>query len=125
MELTDKNGTGNYSKFEFQKGADNSVEPQIAPSFSAISILWGKSGTVDINEVAIADKIQFFPNPTRSIFHIKGENISEIEILNLSGTLIFKNEGITRIDMCKYRNGIYLEKIRTNSGIVIKKLVKE
>ncbi|HSH19030.1 MAG TPA: DUF2271 domain-containing protein [Draconibacterium sp.] len=125
MELTDKNGTGNYSKFEFQKGEDNSVVPQNVPSFSSISISWEKSGTVDINEVAFADKIQIFPNPTKSIFHIKGENISENEILNLSGTLIFKNNGITRIDMSKCRNGIYLARIKTKSGTVIKKLVKE
>lgn len=41
MELTDKGGTGNYSKFEFTKGATElSLTPANVSSFSSISIKW-------------------------------------------------------------------------------------
>lgn len=124
MELTDKNSTGNFSKFEFTKGASNSVTPQNASSFSSINIVWESSGTVGVQEIA-KDNIQIFPNPTKNIFHIKGEDITDIEILNLAGSIIFKNNSTTRIDMSNFKNGIYLVRIKTNSGIVVKKLIKE
>lgn len=124
MELTDKNATGNYSKFEFTKGASNTVNPQNAPSFSSVNIVWEALGT-GVNEMVSNDNVQIFPNPTKNIFHIKGDNISEIEILNFAGSLIFKNNSTTRIDMSNLKNGIYLVRIKTNSGIVVKKLVKE
>ena len=125
MELTDKNASGNYSKFEFEKGENNSLSPQNAPSFSSISISWEKSGTVDIDEFWHDAKVQIFPNPANSIFFVRGENITEIEILSLSGKVIFKNSGTTRIDMSNYKNGMYLARIKTNSGTIIKKIVKE
>lgn len=41
MELTDKNGTGNFSTFTFTKGPTAAtLTPANAPSFSAISIKW-------------------------------------------------------------------------------------
>jgi len=125
MELTDKNATGNYSKFEFIKGVSNSVIPANVASFSSVTILWEATGTVDVNEILLEDDIQIFPNPTKNIFHIRGENISEIEILNLTGTLILKNKSTTRIDMSDFKNGVYLVKFKTNSGTIVKKLVKE
>ncbi len=125
MELTDKNASGNYSKYEFEKGDNNSLTPLNVPSFSSISISWMKSGTVDVNEIEIMENVRVFPNPANNVFFIRGENISEIEVLNLSGKVIFKNSGISKIDMSKYKNGIYLARIKTNSGIIVKKLVKE
>jgi hypothetical protein len=124
MKLTDKNSTGNYSKFEFTKRASNSVTPQNVSNFSSINIVWESSGTVGLQEIA-NDNIQIFPNPAINIFHIKGENITDIEILNLAAALIFKNNSTTRIDLSNHKNGIYLVRIKTNSGIVVKKLVKE
>jgi len=125
MELTDKNATGNNAKFAFTKGAGISVTPANVPGFSAVNILWEASGTVDAQEIALDDNIQIFPNPTKNIFHIRGENISEIEILNMSGSLILKNNSTTRIDMSNFKNGIYLVRIKEGNRIIVKKLVKE
>jgi len=125
MELTDKNATGNFSKFEFTKGASNTVSPQNVSSFSSINILWEASGTVDSREIALEDNIQIFPNPTKNIFHIRGDNITQIEILNLAGTLVFKNNSTTRIDMSNYKKGIYLVRIKEGNRTIVKKLVKE
>jgi hypothetical protein len=125
MELTDKNATGNYSRFAFTKGLNNSVTPQNVASFSSINILWEATGTVDVHEIAFDDNIQIFPNPTQNIFFIRGGNITEIEILTLSGSLIFKNNSTTRIDMSNYKNGIYLVRIKAGNRTIVKKLVKE
>ena len=125
MELTDKNATGNYSKFSFTKGLSNLVTPSNVPSFASVNIQWEASGTVDAVEIEDNDNIQIFPNPTKNIFHIRGDNITQIEILNLSGSLIFKNNSTTRIDMSNYKNGIYLVRIKDGNQTIVKKLVKE
>jgi len=125
MELTDKNATGNYSKFAFTKGLSNLVTPSNVPSFASVNIQWEASGTVDVAEIKDNDNIQIFPNPTKNIFHIRGDNITEIEILNMSGSLIFRNSSTTRIDMSNYKNGIYLVRIKEGDRTIVKKLVKE
>ena len=51
--------------------------------------------------------------------------MTEIEILNLSGSLIFKNSSTTRIDLSNYKNGVYLVKIKDGDRTLVKKLVKE
>jgi hypothetical protein len=125
MELTDKNSTGNFSKFEFTKGVSSSVTPQNVASFSSVNIVWEPSVTLNSKEITDENNIQIFPNPTKNIFHIKGDNITDIEILNLSGSLIFKNNSTTRIDLSNFKNGIYLVRIKMGNQIIIKKLVKE
>ena len=125
MELTDKHAQGNYSKFAFTKGTNNLVTPPNVTGFSSVNIQWEASGTVGINNIAVDDNIQIFPNPTKNIFHIRGDNITEIEILNMSGSLIFKNNSTTRIDMTNYKNGIYLVRIKDGNRTIVKKLVKE
>ncbi len=125
MELTDKNATGNFSKFAFTKGENSTVTPANVASFSSLIVKWVATGTVAVNEIALNSDIQIFPNPTKNIFHIKGDNISEIEILNLAGTLVFKNNSMTRIDMTDFKNGIYLVRIKQGNITVVKKLVKE
>ncbi|HSO86680.1 MAG TPA: DUF2271 domain-containing protein [Draconibacterium sp.] len=125
MELTDKNGTGNFSKFAIEKRASNTVTPQNVPSFSSINILWEASGTVDVREILIDEDIQIFPNPTKDIFFIRGDDIKEIDVLTISGALVFRNNSTTRIDMSNYKNGIYLVRIREGNRTIVKKLVKE
>jgi len=125
IELTDKHAQGNYSRFAFTKGADNKITPANATGFSNISVQWTASGTTAAEIVEFGDEITIFPNPAKNIFHIRGDNISEIEILNLAGTLVLKNNSTTRIDMTNFKNGIYLVRIKQGNKTVVKKLVKE
>jgi hypothetical protein len=125
FELTDKHAQGNYSRFAFTKGADNKVTPANTTGFSNISVQWTATGTTAVETVETGNEITIFPNPATDIFHIRGDNISEIEILNLAGTLVLKNNSTTRIDMTNFKKGIYLVKIKQGNKTVVKKLVKE
>ena len=125
MELTDKNATGKFSKFSFTKGENSTVTPANVASFSSLIIKWVASGTTAVQETAVTNDIQIFPNPTKNVFHVRGDNISDIEILNLAGALVFKNNSTTRIDMTNFKNGIYLVRIKQGNATVVKKLVKE
>lgn len=125
FELTDKHAQGNYSRFAFTKGADNKVIPANTTGFSNISVQWKASVTTAAEIVEIGDEIAIFPNPAKNIFHIRGDNISEIEILNLAGALVLKNNSTTRIDMTNFKSGIYLVRIKAGDRTIVKKLVKE
>ncbi len=125
FELTDKHAQGNYSRFAFVKGADNKVTPANATGFSAISIQWTATGTTAAEIVELNNDIQIFPNPSKNIFKIKGDNISDIEVLNMAGAVVLKNTDITQIDMSSQKSGIYLAKIKQGNKTVVKKLVKE
>lgn len=125
FELTDKHAQGNYSRFAFTKGANNKVIPANTTGFSNILIQWTASVTTATKTLKFGDEIIIFPNPTKNIFHIKGENITDIEILNLAGSLIFKNNSTTRIDMSNFKSGIYLIRFKNGNQTIVKKLVKE
>ncbi len=125
MELTDKHAQGNYAKFAFTKGATNKITPANMNGFSSVNIEWVASGITALNETELENNIQIFPNPAKDIFFIRGANITEIEILNFAGTIVFKNNSTTRIDMTKYKNGTYLVRIKDGNRAVVKKIVKE
>jgi hypothetical protein len=125
MELTDKHAQGNYSRFAFTKGADNKVTPANVTGFSNISIQWTASGTTAADVVEIQDDIQIFPNPSGNVFTVKGNDIRKIEVLTISGVLLFVNDNNHLIDLGNYVDGIYLARIRTGNQTVIKKMMKE
>lgn len=124
MELTDKNGTGNYSSFTFNKGhADEVLAPDNAPSFNDISIIWDAT----IISVPVIDKPNLFsllPNPNNGIFTIIGDQIDEVEIRSISGSLISKSTS-NFIDISEQNNGIYLAVIYSNGQKIIQKIVKK
>ena len=79
MELTDKNSTGNYSSFVFEKSESSFViTPLNVPSFSSIEIKWG---TLDIEFVENTPTI--YPNGQDITLDInvidEGEGIDKIE----------------------------------------------
>jgi len=125
FELTDKHAQGNYSRFAFTKGADNKITPANTTGFSNITVQWTATSTTAAETVEIGDEINIFPNPAKNIFHVKGNNISEIEILNLAGALVLKNNSTTRIDMTNFKSGIYLVRIKAGDRTVVKKLLKD
>ena len=125
FELTDKHAQGNYSRFAFTKGATNSITPANVTGFSNISIQWTASGTTAVETTDFTNDIQIFPNPSGKLFRVKGNNITKIEVLSISGAFLFLNDNNSQIDLGNFSNGIYLARIKTGEEIVIKKLVKE
>jgi hypothetical protein len=124
MELTDKNSTGNYSKFSFKKGETNKVEPADAPSFLNISILWEATATANIPDIPFNDDVSVIPNPMKNIFRVEGENIDKIEVWTISGEWLITNTNSLEVDMGKYKNGIYLVKVYSGTRLIVKKIVK-
>jgi hypothetical protein len=124
MELTDKNGTGNFSSFQFTKSDETSLlMPSNVPSFSSIVISWIPSDPTTVYEFSSAKEISPYPNPGDGFYTINTEEAVEIEILNSAGQLVLKSNSTT-IDISNQPKGVYFFNIKTSSGIVSNKVIK-
>ncbi|MCE5305802.1 T9SS type A sorting domain-containing protein, partial [bacterium] len=85
----------------------------------------------DVKENILSNyNVSVFPNPASDYLHIdqSEENISHIEIINLQGQVI-KTQRIlgnqSTLNLTTVSAGVYILKIYTNSGFVVKKLIKQ
>ena len=77
------------------------------------------------SELFEQEKKNIYPNPSNGIFNIENDNITKIEIFDLAGKLILKQEnefGVSSFDLNQYPAGIYLTKIlnKNNQSNTIK-----
>jgi poly(3-hydroxybutyrate) depolymerase len=94
-----------------------------------------KSECFDVNSIVVSVEenersadIRIFPNPINDILNIITQNnvfLTKIELFDLKGTLlnVFSKE-TKQINMAGFASGIYLLKLNTASGFVLKKVVK-
>lgn len=125
MELTDKNGTGNFSSFQFTKGEELDLQmPANAPSFSSIVISWVPLDPTIIGEGIFDKEISIYPNPGNGTYTINIEEDAEIEVLNNAGKLVQKSN-TKNLDISSQPNGVYIIVIKTKNGIVRNKVIKK
>ena len=123
MELTDKNSTGNFSSFIFEKGPDPvAFTPANVPSFSAISIQWTPAAPSLVSSTLFPDQYSIYPNPGDGLFSVSGQ-IDSYEVRTISGEWIQSGHGST-IDIRHLPNGVYLFVLETNKGTLVKKALK-
>lgn len=80
------------------------------------------------NIVPMNDNISVFPNPSKDNITINTPQKSEIEMLNMEGQTIkyiTAFENYTTIDISEVPVGMYVIKVKTKKGIVVRKLIKE
>jgi len=124
MELTDKNETGNYSFFEFNKSSQIvELKPGDKPSFLSININWKpqENTAIDLKEL---ESFKVFPSPSNGFFEIQGSDIIYIEINSLSGKNIYRGNSKS-IDISNQANGPYLISIHAKDKTIVKKIVKQ
>ncbi len=81
-------------------------------------------GDLSVNDETISN-ISIFPNPVNDKLFINSEKaISDIEIYSINGRFIESLSDTNEIDFTSYSKGIYLMKLITVDGSVIKKVVK-
>lgn len=81
----------------------------------------GKCSTVNSVQLAENDKIRIFPNPASTELNIfSGENISEIQIYDLTGKTLYLNSalnsGTIRIDVSSFNPGMIVVKLIDKKG---------
>ncbi len=80
-----------------------------------------------INNQSAASVI-FYPNPVRELlqFSLQNPDASVINIFNACGSLIFTGKALTdnRIDLKDFSDGVYFIEIKSNSGIMKARFIK-
>ena len=72
--------------------------------------------------------IKLYPNPVTNGFYIEtGEKINAVSVYNLNGTMILSKKVMDNnfIDVNTLESGVYLVKVQTENGIIMKKLIKK
>ena len=69
--------------------------------------------------------ISIYPNPANAFLNIETENMTHISIVNTLGQIVYDKEICNDkevVDMTQYNNGIYLVRITTENGIIVKQV---
>ena len=70
-------------------------------------------------------EVAVYPNPTNGLVKIEAENIKHITISNMLGQVVFDGKvggDAFEYDFSGQKTGIYLVRIETASGVVVKKV---
>ncbi len=89
---------------------------------------WDSEVTTSVDQPTATKPVDFemYPNPTSGLVTVEGENISQIEIVNMVGKTIMqiKNPGLpAKIDLRPFSKGIFLVKATINHNHSVKKLI--
>ncbi len=127
--------TANWTSGEIAAGTNKEVEITFAPTevkdYNGVitvnsnansgenTISVSGSGVITDEIIELSNtKIIAYPNPVNNILYIEVEGKQEMEILNVSGKVITKKaiENTVTFDMSSYQKGIYILKLKNNSG---------
>jgi hypothetical protein len=90
---------------------------------------WLIRGLISNNGVSVvelgAENAQIHPNPATSILNISANNILNVSIYDLTGREVGHHEAMgneVAIDVAGYQSGLYLVRIETKAGVIVKKV---
>jgi hypothetical protein len=112
------NTTG-YSIVGTDKGNYSLTQPKLSADITA---------ALGLNDVTLREVISLYPNPIKDVLYFKtnGITIKKISLFNVLGKSIknieIKNE---KIDFSRINTGIYLLRITTDQGTLVKRVFKE
>jgi hypothetical protein len=71
--------------------------------------------------------VKVYPNPTKGVVSLSGADNATIMVYNIAGNLVasFKDFSDTTIDLSGYNAGIYLFWIKTEEGVITKRVILE
>ncbi len=87
------------------------------------------TSSVGIEEYLLSQSVTIAPNPANENLNIQTNNNNQIEsiaIYNLAGQLLIEksvNEKMSQIDISQLNGGMYLVKVQTQFGLVVKEIV--
>lgn len=86
------------------------------------------TATTSVNDFQSSTfNFQIFPNPVKNFINISlpsTEKNMRVEIFDLFGRKVFEKEGVSKIDMRSFWNGVYFIKVNTDGNSIVQKIVK-
>lgn len=79
-------------------------------------------------EKSIESEIDIYPNPAKNKIEIEGLPTGQIELMDLNGRIIQIDnffETKTSVDISRLSSGVYLIRIKTDKGLIMRKLIRE
>ncbi len=82
-------------------------------------------GGVGINAIS-GEELYIYPNPATSTLFIKGlRDIVEVNIINITGTAVMTINNSAMINVADLKEGLYLMKVKTSSGVYTTTFIKK
>ncbi len=126
--INDYNNSETLSSAEFPLGTTN-VKWKATDTFGnsdSCSFAVTVTVTNGINDIAL-DDFNVYPNPSNGIFYFQVQDIRNVEICDLTGKKLMaekNNNGINKVDLSEFENGVYILTIKTDTKMYVKKLIK-
>ena len=120
-------GTYYYQVRSVYKDGEETCESEPANSFQNPDQFYVKVELLNIGETGV-NGMMVYPNPAKDNLTIKAEGMKRITITNTLGQVVYDNETDTDnevINMSQYDAGIYMVRITTESGSVVRKVSKQ
>jgi thiol-disulfide isomerase/thioredoxin len=117
-----------------KKMLNNDIYPlnnlfSLEKAFPAGALLEMPCATAGINQNAIHNNLNVYPNPVYDILNVKIENMQNIAIHDAMGKLVldmnFKNTNELELNLSHFDKGLYIITIATLNGVVHARFVKE
>jgi len=72
-------------------------------------------------------KVSVYPNPSSGIFNVQSaEKFLEVKLMDLSGKFLeLKYDNLGSFDISEFQKGVYILLIKTEKGIISKKIIKQ
>ena len=67
-------------------------------------------------------RVKIYPNPTKGKVLIEAEGIERVSVYNVLGEKVLEAESTSNIDLSSYGRGVYLIKVETREGVMVKKV---
>lgn len=93
----------------------------------SITVIESKNTALSIDDFETKD-VMIYPNPTKDIIRIKNIDVLEsVAITDIKGSIIYQSQTIVNntLEVRDIKKGIYFLEIKTNKGLIHRKLVKQ
>ena len=120
-------GINYYQVRAVYKDGEETCESEPANSFRNPDQYYIKIEMLNIGETGV-DGMMVYPNPAKDNLTIKAEGMTRITITNTLGQVVYDNDVATDnevINMSQYNAGIYMVRITTETGSVVRKVSKQ
>ena len=83
------------------------------------------AATTGIENVENAANVAIYPNPVRNMLTIEGNDVKNVEVIDMNGRVVFTNDRAGQLDMSTLAEGVYMVRVMSLSGVTAQKVVKK
>ena len=86
------------------------------------------TGVLGLEDLSLKDLVKIYPNPVINVLHIQSNeiNVEQVTVYNILGKSIINTKlNLENIDTSTLRSGVYLLKIKTAKGILVRRIIKK